>query len=258
LCGGLALAVAGCGALNSSFVDLLDPTGPGAFSTLENAPGHVIVAFVNNAEVDERLVTFLESAAGGNLMLTDAQKRALRPRVRFRAQIQFVDGQELLLEFVSGSQELVQPAFRDQLAVDLNKADVTNAVVVCDVAAVQIVEPVEVFVPVELRTFQFVEPTAGEPGFFRESGRLPPGFRVLQVDDVDENLGTVLQRNIGIRDRPAPVFNPQCGTVIAFVLDGVLSVPFRDDLGSVPGFDVVDVANAARVGGRYEFRVTLQ
>lgn len=248
-------AAAGCGALNPSFVQLFDPPGPPDISTLDNAPGHVVVAFANNAEVDERLLAYLESAQGGNLMLSEAEKRALRPRLRFRAQITFTDGQQTTVEFISGSRKLVQPGFAASSEPDLNENDLVNFVVLCNVAAVQVLQPVEVFMPVQITTFQFVEPTDNTPGTFRTTGQIPPQFTALLQDVVDADLNTVLQRNFGIRDGPAPAQNPLCGSVISIVVGGVLSVPFFFD---VPGYDIGDPASAASVGGRYEFRVSIQ
>ncbi|MGB0715037.1 MAG: hypothetical protein ACPGXK_04110, partial [Phycisphaerae bacterium] len=76
----------GCGAFNPAFLNLLDD-GSGQFITIDNAPGHVIVSFINNAEVSERLVSYLESPEGGGLVLTDEEKQNLRPRMRFRVLI---------------------------------------------------------------------------------------------------------------------------------------------------------------------------
>lgn len=256
--GTLSLGIAGCGAFSSSFVSLFDPTGTSQGSTLDNPRGHVIVAFVNNAEVDERLLDYLESAEGGGLDLTEAEKRALRPRLRFRVRVTFADGQQAVIEFVDGSTQLVETNFNSQSEPDLNENDLNNFVAVCDVARVEVIEPVEVFVPVELTQFQFVEPTGTEQGFFRELGRTPPQFEALEVDDVDADLNTTLRRNVGLRDRPGPVDQPRCGAVVGIIVDGTLSVPFREDQGGVPGFDVADLPSAASVGGRYEFRVTVQ
>ena len=101
----LSLGAGGCGVFNPAFVNLLDPAGTGQFATLNNAPGHVVIAFVNAAEVDERLLAFLESTEGGNLILTDAEKRALRPRMRLRARVTFADGTSQTIEFVDPGTE---------------------------------------------------------------------------------------------------------------------------------------------------------
>jgi len=250
--------IPGCGVFNPAFVNLFETPGTDSLATIDNAPGHVIVAFVNNAEVDERLLTFLESPAGGGLVLTDEEKRQLRPRVRFRVLITFVTGDQQEIEFVDGSTTFVQPGFNAQSEPDLNQNTQDNVVVVCDVAAINVMDPIEVFIPVTFRVFDFVEPTGLMPGFFRTVQTVPPQFEALEVDDVDQDLNTILQRNIGFRDSPAPVDNLQCGSVVTIVLTGVLSIPFFDLQGGVPGFDALNLISAASLGGRYEFRVSVR
>ena len=80
----------------------------------------------------------------------------------------------------------------------------------------------------------------------------PPQYYILRVDDADEEGNVTARRNIGIRDAPASVVDPICGTVVAIVLDGVLSVPFY---GDAPGYDGADAPAVAVVGGRFEFEV---
>ena len=259
---GLGFGLLGCGALNPAFVSLLDPTGTAGFSTLENAPGHVVITVVNNAEIDERLLSFLESTEGGNLQLTEAEKRALRPRLRMRVRVTFTDQTSTDIEFVAGSRNLIDQNFSAQAFPDLNQNDLDNAVLVCDVASVQF-EPgadIDVFVPVELTGFDLIE-TTNQAGTvigvtFEARERRPPAFLPLQVDDVDADGNVLLQRNIGVRDVPSPVNNPRCGSVIAIVVNGVLSVPFFD--GATPSFDRDDEDTEAQIGGRYEFRVSVQ
>ena len=257
LLGGIWLVLGGCDALSPSFTSLLDG-GTGALTAIDNAPGHVILAFVNRAEVDERLIAYLESAEGGSLVLTNAEKRALTPRVRFRVQVTFSDGEQIIVEFVDGSTALVQPGFGAQSEADLNQNTLNNVVALCDVASVEVLSPIEVFVPVQWRVFTFVEPTQNSPGEFRVTAFQGPEFSNLETDVVDAGLNTLLRRNIGVRDGPAPLANPLCGSVVTIILDGVLSVPFRDDLGGVPGFVLDDLQSAATLGGRYEFRISVQ
>jgi len=260
LVSGLVLLTAGCSAFNPAFVNLIDPTGTAGLATLPNPPGHVVLTFVNNAEVDERLLEFLAS----RLNLTDAQKRNLRPRVRFRVRITFTDGTFQTVEFINGSRNLVDPAFDASAFPDLNQNDLNNVVAVCDVASIQI-EPgtnIEVFLPVELVGFELVEVT--NPGgntvttTFVERQRTLPQFRALQVDTVDEDGNIILRRNIGVRDAPSPTPNVVCGSVVAIVVDGVLSVPFLEGISDLPSFDIDDVDTVASIGGRYEFTVSVQ
>lgn len=249
----LAIGVAGCGAFSSGFTALIDPSGVTSGATLGNPPGHLVITLVNNAEVDERLLTYLQTQG---LVIPPEELGSIRPRIRFRVRVTYVDGQEAEVELVSGSRELVDPEFDSTTEPDLNSNDLFNFVVICDVARVEVVQPVEVFVPVELQTVQFVEPTGTEQGFFRPVGEIPPQFQALLTDLVDDDLNTILQRNIGIRDQAAPADTPRCGAVVGIVVSGSLSVPF---LGTgIPGFDLADPQSAASVGGRYEFRVTVQ
>ena len=252
------LALAGCGAFSPSFLNLIDTTG--RLQTVQNAPGHVVLAVVNNAEIDEQLLNFLETRTE----FTDAERRALRPRLRMRLRVTFVDGSFQVIEFVTGSRNLIDPAFDSRAFPDLNQNDLNNAVVVCDVAAVQ-VEPgsaIEVFIPVELVGFELVE-TTGTGGQvvteFQPRQRIPPQFEPLLVDEVDEDGNIIFQRNVGLRDVPSPVTGLTCGSVVAVVVNGVLSVPFLEAADTdEPSFDLDDDATVATIGGRYEFIVTVQ
>ncbi len=250
-----------CTAFNPAFVNLLSNGGSAGFATLPNAPGHVVVALANQTEIDERLLTFLTQ----KLNLTDAQKRTLRPRIRMRLRVTYVDGTFQTLEFIDGSRNLVDPSFDAQAFPDLNQNDLNNAVVLCDVARVE-VEPgtnIEVFLPVELIQYQLVESTTAAGGTiftsFQRRGSLPPQFRTLRIDEVDADGNVTLQRNIGVRDVPSPTPNVICGSVVAITIKGTLAVPFLDPISSnTPSYDVDDAATIARIGGRYEFIVTVQ
>ena len=260
LLGWLVLSMVGCGAFNPSFLALFDATATGGFQLIDNAPGHVVLSVVNNTELDERLLEFLLTQG---LELTDVEKRTLRPRLRLRVRVTFVDGTFQVIEFITGSRSLIDPSFDAQSFPDLNQNDMGNAVVWCDVAEVRL-EPgsnLEVFIPVELTGFELVE-TSGLGGQvsteFEPRERIPPQFRAMQVDDVDDDGNTVLQRNIGIRDVPGPTSNFICGTVMGIVIEGVLSTPFLEGVTDAPSYDVNDANQTASIGGRYEFRVALQ
>ncbi len=261
--------IAGCGAFNPAFLNTFFPGGAAQFSTLDNAPGHVVIGFVNNAEVDERLLAYLESPDGGNLMLTEAEKQELRPRFRLRVQVLFTgdndnDGQQdiLEIELIDGSAKLVDQNFDAQATPDLNQNDLNNVVVLCDVAGVQVdAASIEVFVPVELTSFQLVETTTPGGGLttdFQPRVRILPRFIALSGDVVDEDNNVLLQGNVGLRDVPSPVISPLCGSVIGITLDGILSVPFLPEGGGIPSFDQDDAATIAQIGGRFEFRVSIQ
>lgn len=253
---GLTLAlVAGCGAFSPGFESLL--TG-GVLQSLDNAPGHVVVQVVNNATVDERLLDFLDAS----LNLTDAEKRALRPRFRTRMNITFFDGSQQTIEFITGTANFIDPEFAATADTDLGSNDLNNAVVLCDVLSVGIdIADVEVFLPVEVVGFERVEVNNDDGGIvvdFQEDQRIPPSFRALRLDDVDADLNVEVQRNVGIRDLPAPANNLLCGSVVAFVIEGSLSVPFLDGVSDAPSFDVNDENTVGSIGGRYRLRLAVQ
>lgn len=252
----------GCNAFNPAFLDLLDTEGTGVYAALDNAPGHVVILFVNNAEVDERLLNYLETSGG--LVLTEAEKREIRPRVRIRVRVTFTDGASQVIEFVDGSSNLVDQSFNVQTTPDLNQNDLNNTVVLCDVARVEI-EPgtdIEVFIPVELEVYEFREVQGAQGGedigtyVLRE--QIAPHFQALRVDNRDEDGNVILRRNIGVRDVPAPVPDPTCGSVVPITMNGVLTVPFLDEVTSAPSYDRADTPTEAGIGGRYEFIVSVQ
>ena len=234
----------GCGAFNSSFLSALDPSGVGFGATTDNPPGYVVVTFANNAQVDEQLLAFLESGEGGGLPLTDAQRIALRPRVKMTVRITFTDNSFTDIEFVDGSSVLVEQRFAAQSAPDLNQNELNNIVAVCEVQSVALRpgSPIEVFIPVELRQLQLVE-VAGPGGQtipdFQQRGVISPRFRNLQIDGAGGD-GQITRLNIGIEDLPSPIQNPLCGSFIGITLDGTLSVPFHADGGGFPSYDQDD------------------
>ncbi len=265
----LGIAVCGCSGsiFNPAFVSLVDTSGGSPNVTIDNAPGHVVVQFINNAQVDESLINYLVTEGG--LVLTDAEIRNLRPRVRMRVQVTYTNGQVLQFEIVDGSQTLIDSRFQDTAEADLNQNDLDNAVARCDVSRVEVVpgSSIEVFIPVELLQFDQQEVTVGENVdiVYVLRDRIPPQFRVLQPDVIDNDGNVVLQSNVGIRDFPAPVLNPICGTVVAIIMNGTLRVPFLQGVpdpsgvGQLndPSFDIGDESTVAAIGGRYEFLVTV-
>jgi hypothetical protein len=227
---------------------------------LPNPPGFVVLALVNNAQVDESLVSYLNQ----RLNLTGPQLAELRPRVRMRLRITYSDGTFQTVEVIDGSGNFVDPNFNAQSLPDLNQNDLTNVVARCDVASIAL-EPgtnIEVFVPVPLIGFQLVEVTVGNvvSSVFQPRTQILPQFRALQIDDVDADGNTILRRNIDVRDVLSPTTNVVCGSVVAVVVDGVLSVPFLRGVpdNDAPSFDQDDAATVASIGGRFEFRVSVQ
>jgi hypothetical protein len=257
---GLTVLLCGCAALNPAFVNLFDPSGSSSFATLPNAPGHVVIAMSNQTEVDERLLDYLLP----KMNLSDPEEQALRPRIRMRVRITYVDGTFQTVEFIDGSSNLVDPAFDAQSVPDLNQNDLNNAVVLCDVARVEL-EPgtnVEVYLPTEIIQYQLVESTGigGDTVVtFEQRGILAPVFWPIQVNVVDEDGNVTLQRNVGVRDVPSPTPNVICGSVVVFTVQGSLAVPFLDVVSpDTPSVDQDDLETVSRIGGRYQFIVTVQ
>lgn len=255
----MAVVIAGCGAFNPAFLSLVAPDGGESFVTIPNPPGHVIVAFVNNAEVDERLISYLAP----QLDLTDAEIRSLRPRVRIRLQVAFTDGSAQTIEFIDGTQGFVDPSFDAESFADLNQNDLTTIVNRCDVASVTLApgSQVEVFMPVQLLGFQLVEgttPGGGTSQTWEQRNQIDPEFRPILADVVDQDGNVEVQRNVGIRDTVAPTTNVLCGSVIAVTISGTLTAPFLDVASADPSFNVDDEAAIARIGGRYEFGVSVR
>jgi len=249
----------GCDALNPAFVNLIVEDETAAqFTSITNAPGHVVVQVVNAAEIDESLVNFLESEG---LTLTNNELLRLKPRIRMRLRITFIDGTFQTLEFITGTPNYIDPEFEQQAETDLNQNTFDNAVVLCDVASVD-VEPgsnIEVFIPAQMTSYELVE-TSAEGGQvsteFQPRETINPAFRELQVDQTDADGNVILEQNIGVRDVIAPINNVTCGSVIGLTISGTLSVPFLRNVDNSPSFDRDDEQTVGRIGGRFEFRLT--
>jgi len=256
--GVIVLGLAGCGdALNPSFVNLVAPDS--AQATVSNPPGYVVVALEDNVRIDGQLLTYLD----GKLNLTPAQESALRARIRMRIRITFTDGTFQTVEFISGTEDFVEPTADTEALPDLSKNTLTNVAVRCDVASVQL-EPgtsIDVFIPVTMEIWELVEVTvANEADIVPQLiGNIPPQFRALQVDDVDQDGNVTLLRNIDPRNVLSPIANLVCGSVVPIEVTGVLAVPFFPEGGTGnPGYDQGDVNVVAVIGGRYRFTVSAQ
>lgn len=251
---GTVIWLGSCSAFNPAFVDVVVPGGGGA--NIDNAPGHVVIQFVNNAEVNERLLSYLESDEGGGLVLTDAEKRALRPRIRMRLLITFTDGNQTTVELIAGSENLISPPFADLAEADLTENELDNAVVLCDVGRVELLpgSEVDVFIPVPLVGIEFVELENDIEATVAET--FLPSFRSLEEDIVDVDGNILVRRNIDVREVFTPVNNIICGTVVTIVLEGELAVPFLFD--DFPSYDVNVPNSVGSIGGRYQFIVGVQ
>ncbi|MCH7924880.1 MAG: hypothetical protein IIC51_05040 [Planctomycetes bacterium] len=255
----LTAFLGGCGALNPAFVDFVAGGQANTFVTLDPAPGHVVIAFINNTEMDEQLIGYLEGPGGLNF--TDAEKRSLRPRIRARVLVTFVGGAQARFEFITGTPNVIDQRETAFAVPDLSENDLDNAVVLCNVARVEFLPgSIQVFMPVRLNVYQLQDIGLGFIGnLFRLQAQIPPQFRPLEVDEVDEDGNTILLRNVGIREVPGPVDSPICGTVITISLGGTLSVPFLIGpgvIGNDPSYDGDDEQTEAAIGGQYDFVVT--
>lgn len=268
---GCAVAVSGCsGVFNPSFVNLFttpapDDTGRVPQVTIPNAPGHVPVVFVNNTRFDQNLLNFFDSIG------VDTSDPDLRPRLRVRAEIEYIDGNSNVIEFIDGS-SIVQASATvgaEQQAPlipgDLVENDLNNVVAICDVQRVapglsvdENTVEVEVFVPAFLKVIRIVET---EDIVRRELvTTMQPSFLTLQPDQVNADGDITALGNFDVRDAPVPATNIQCGSVVGFVVTGTVQLPFVvDETGqNVPGFlDTDDLAQRASPG-RFEFRTTIR
>jgi hypothetical protein len=271
-------------AFNPEFVALFDAEGTGESASVQNATGHVPLIFVNKLRYAPQLVSYLAKLQEERRLsgLEDAQipLSSLRPRVRVRIQVIYADDPDnpVQYEFVEGD-GVFEVELREEEDEDLGlppppvdpnltENTLSRLVAACNVAQVEILGNAQVFVPVFVRTIRV------EVGDLAQQTRTlvatdNPQFRPILPDDVDENLNTVLARNYGVREAPAPAINITCGSMIGIVLSGTVSVPFtapedepEDEFiaeqSSVPGFVDTDIPREASIPGRFEFLVTVQ
>ncbi len=225
-------------------------------TTISNAPGHVVVAFNNQTDIDEKLLNYLASVG------LDAS--SMLPRVRVDVRITFTDQSFTIVEFVTGSENLVEPDYAAQASTDLDQPPLNNFVGNCDVARVEL-DPgasAEIYIPAEIIQYQLVETTSqgGQTVTdFEQRGVINPAFRPLQVDETDDRGHVTLRRNIGVRDVLSPVPDVICGSNVVITVNGTLTVPFLDPVSQdVPSVDQDDEETNAQIGGRFEFNVSVQ
>lgn len=260
--GFLALFVAawamGCDAFNPAFIDTFatltplnpDPIGP-------SSRGHVVVAFRNDTFFDEQLLQQLVASGLDNALLEDAD---LRPRVRVRLRITFSNGEQLDTEFNDGSATIIDPRVDAATFPELTRTVQTNLVVQCDVARVELLTLPSIFVPVFFETIQ-IDPGDENTAPFRVLvDRTNPRFELLEIDDVDAQGTTILQRNLDIRDVPGPAVGPNCGSVVTITLSGTLRTPFVVNAQGieVPGALVTEANANASSPGRFRLAVGIR
>ena len=255
LVAGVALVVPGCDAFNPAFLDVLgtdvvSPVGP-------DSSGHVVVAFRNDTVFDERLLQALvNQGLDPELLLTPE----LRPRIRLRVLVTFINDQQLDIEFNDGSSTIITPLVDSANFPDLTRPEKTNFVGQCDVARVNIVGLPSIFVPIPFSTIRIDPGDENTPPFRVRVTTQEPEFVALEADQVDELGNSILLRNIGIRELPGPAIGPNCGSVISIVVSGTLRVPFVvNEFGEeVPGSLNTDINALEAAPGRFQIDVGVQ
>ncbi len=253
---GMTLVFFSCGdALNPAFIDILprgiaDPQGPGS-------SGHVVVALRNDAIFDDRVLAFLLNEGLDEELLEDPR---LRPMVRMLVNITFANGNTTQVQFLDGSNQVVDPEASELTRQELQRTQQDNLVVQCDVSRVELVDLPEVFVPVFFETTRINPGDENTPQFRERVNVVPPQYERLEIDTVDEFGTTIVQRNIDIRDAPAPAVGPNCGSVVTITFAGTLSVPFEINFAGddVPGVLNTDFTARERSPGRFEVRVGIR
>ncbi|MFH0981496.1 MAG: hypothetical protein V2A79_08155 [Planctomycetota bacterium] len=271
----IALSTAGCSALNPSAINVLFPADVAASiggATTENAPGHVVIIFINNTHFDGNVLNFLRNRG----IDVDSDPN-LRPRARFQVQVLFSTNVITTFEFVDGSavfDGVVTTVDANGVVTttaatpppDLTENTLNNMVVLCNVAAVapaveitETTSSLEMFVPTSLKE---ITVTATELGLIRRELKsvTPPRFVPLVVDAVDETGAVTEVHNFGTRDVPGFPTNLTCGSVVTFVLNGDLTLPFVVDEtnANVPGYLDTDTPAQAAVPGRFELIVSVR
>ncbi|MCP4590313.1 MAG: hypothetical protein GY842_06195 [bacterium] len=270
-----SLASVGCSALNPAAVDILFPTDIAAAisaDTLENAPGHVALIFINATRFDGSTLNYLRGR-GVDVDTTED----LRPRVRLRVGIGFVGGATADIEFVDGAEIIDAPlTFEgegDTITVaatappELTEFTLNNTVVLCNVSAVQpttaftsTTTSIDMFVPAFLKEITIIEQDLG-PTVRELVQTTSPRFVPLLVDEIDDASGAVdVVRNFGTREVPGFPTNLTCGSVITFVLSGEMTLPFVVDEANsnVPGYLDTDTAAQQALPGRFQLTVDVR
>ena len=253
-----AAGAPGCDAFNPAFVDTFaaitplapDPIGP-------NSRGHVVVAFRNDTFFDEQLLQQLVANGLDEELLNDPDAR---PRVRVRLRITFSNGEQLDTEFNDGSATIIDPRVDASTFPELTRTEQTNLVVQCDVSRVELIVLPSIFVPVFFESIR-IDPGDENTAPFRVLlDTTNPRFELLQIDDVDAQGTTILQRNLDIRDVPGPAIGPNCGSVVTITLSGTLRTPFVVNAQGVevPGALITEANAIASNPGRFRLAVGIQ
>lgn len=267
---------------NPAFLDVVDGEGTEQLASIENAPGHVPIIFVNNLRYSSQMTSHL-TALNVNRRLSGLESGIsdvsnLVPRARLRMRVTFENGESLLFELVAGD-AVVELEFREDedqaggppqiIDPALSQNPLTRLVASCNVTSVALEGSAQVFVPVFVRTIRINFGEFG--GRIRELINIDsPQFRPLLADEVDEDLNVTLQRNYSVREALAPATNTNCGQVIGIVLSGTINIPFTPpedeppptdefilERDQIPGVLDTDVAGQASIPGRVDFNVRI-
>ena len=227
-------------------------TGEVSGFTMDNAPGHVPMIFINNTRFDQNLLDYLEETG------VDVSDPNIRPRVRVLVEITYANGNTNEVEFVDGSSVIEGLSDGTSYATPpaLTEFTLTNTVLVCDVARIEPTR-IEVFVPTTMTTIGFEE--VNDQVIRTAVAYLPPQFVTLLPDMLDSDNNVSVIRNFDVRNAPVEVDRVQCGSVIGFTISGTLSISYASIGGSfIPGYLEDDTVRQSANPGRFKFTTNIR
>ncbi len=292
--------------LNPSLLRLFETSpggggGGGAFAGVNPPTGHIPLLFKNTARITDNVFRFIvqgdtvvrpevvDELLRVNPQLTrdeiedilqaiidndpvDLESLNLPPRVRLTILVVNVDGGVQRLEFLDGLRIVRQETGGTaSLPVDLQENTNNTYIVQCDIDSI-IIERIDVFIPVVLRTTAFLFDPDGRQVGEECINRVEPEFDDLEADEVfdpaEGQFGT--RRNYDPRFFPPPLTTLQCGAVVIIELSGDLFLPFRDVPnecepvvnppadGLVPAFLFFDDETIDQIPGRYSVKMSIR
>jgi len=292
--------------LNPSFLRLLETSpgggaGGGAFAGVNLPTGHIPLLFKNSARIADNVFRFV--IQGDTVVRPEVVDELLRenpqlsrdevedilqaiidddpvdleglnvpPRVRLTVLVVNVDGGVQRLEFLDGLRVVrSETGGSATLPVDLTENSNNIFIVQCDIDSI-IIERVDVFIPVVLRTTNFLIDPDGRNVGEECISSAEPEFNDLEADEVFDPTEGQFQtrRNYDPRFFPPPLTTLQCGPVVIIELTGDLILPFRDvpnDCepavnppadGLVPAFLIFDDQSINQIPGRYSVKMSIR
>jgi hypothetical protein len=292
--------------LNPSLLRLFETSpagggGGGVFAGVSAPTGHIPLLFKNSARISDNVFRYV--IQGDTVVRPEVVDELLRenpqlsrdevedilqaiidddpvdleglnvpPRVRLTVLVTNVNGGVQRLEFLDGLRVVRQETGgSNTLPVDLTENTNDTYIVQCDIVSI-IVERIDVFIPVVLRTTAFLIDPDGRNVGEECIGSAEPVFDDLEADEVfdptEGQFGT--QRNYDPRFFPPPLTTLGCGAVVIIELGGDLFLPFRDvpnDCepavnppadGLVPAFLFFDDETINQIPGRYSVKMTIR